>query len=197
MQPDQDVIETKKPKDRLTAKDVYDLIELFVLAIGVIMLIFTLLCRISFVQGGSMEKTLFENDVLLVSDLFYTPTAGDIVVIQEPGVDDGKAIVKRIIATEGQTVEIKTDGVYVDGKKLDETDGSLGYTVDFSYPWGNSYDYQYAPKTVTLGEGQLFVMGDHRSVSLDSRMFGPIDARCVIGKVYFRILPFSSLGTVN
>lgn len=194
MQPNE---ELKKPNRKQDAsfglKDVYDLIELFVVALGVIMLIFTLLCRVSFVQGSSMENTLLENDVLLVSDLFYEPKVGDVVVIQSPTVDHGKAIVKRIIATEGQTVEIKEDGVYVDGVFLTEEDGSLGYTVNFSpYP-----SYGYSPMTFTVGEGQLFVMGDHRSVSLDSRMFGTVDERCVIGRVFFRILPFSSIGSVH
>lgn len=196
MQTEQVSPQEKKPRDdKFRFTDLLDLIELFVLALGLIMLVFTLLCRISFVQGSSMESTLLENDVLLVSDLFYTPTAGDIVVVQAPGVDQGKAIVKRVIATEGQTVEIKPDGVYVDGERLKETDGSLHYTVNFS-PW-NADTYKYSPMSVTLGEGELFVMGDHRSVSLDSRMFGTIDQRCVIGKVYFRILPFSVFGSVK
>lgn len=196
MQTEQVSPQERKPSDdKFRFTDLLDLIELFVLALGLIMLVFTLLCRISFVQGSSMESTLLENDVLLVSDLFYTPTAGDIVVVQAPGVDQGKAIVKRVIATEGQTVEIKPDGVYVDGERLKETDGSLHYTVNFS-PW-NADTYKYSPMSVTLGEGELFVMGDHRSVSLDSRMFGTIDQRCVIGKVYFRILPFSVFGSVK
>lgn len=194
MQTNEELKNTKKRQDdRFQLKDVYDLIELFVVAVGVIMLVFTLLCRVSFVQGTSMENTLLENDVLLVSDLFYQPKGGDVVVIQSPSVDGGKAIVKRIIATEGQTVEIKEDGVYVDGVLLSEKDGSLGYTVNFSpFP-----SYQYTPKTFTVGEGQLFVMGDHRSVSLDSRMFGTVDERCVIGRVFFRILPFSSMGSID
>ena len=194
MQPNDELSVTKKTKDdSFRAKDVYDLVELFVIAVGVIMLIFTLLCRISFVQGTSMENTLMENDVLLISDLFYEPKSGDIVVIQAPDVDGGKAIVKRVIATEGQTVEIKKDGVYVDGVLLSEEDGSLGYTVNFApFP-----AYQYTPKTITVDEGELFVMGDHRSVSLDSRIFGTVDERCVIGKVFFRILPFSGIGSVQ
>lgn len=188
---EQDALQEKPRRDdSFHLADLLDLIELFVVAVGVIMLIFTLLCRISFVQGSSMENTLLEDDVLLVSDLFYEPKAGDIVVVQSPDVDYGRAIVKRIIATEGQTVEIKTDGVYVDGEKLPETDGSLHYTVTPS-------NYPYQPMQVTVGEGELFVMGDHRSVSLDSRIFGTVDQRCVVGKVYFRVLPFSAIGAVR
>lgn len=195
MQTQEPVQDKKTTDEKFHLSDILDLIELFVVALGVIMIVFTLLCRISFVQGSSMETTLLEDDVLLISDLFYEPKVGDIVVIQAPGVDNGKAIVKRIIATEGQTVEIKADGVYVDGEKLSETDGSLHYTVNFS-PW-EADQYKYTPMSLTVGEGELFVMGDHRSVSLDSRIFGTVDQRCVIGKVYFRILPFSQVGSVK
>ena len=202
------LVPQNRKSDRLHLSDVYDLIELFVLAVGIIMLIFTLLCRISFVQGSSMENTLLENDVLLVSDLFYQPENGDIVVIQVPNQSysdpyAGKAVVKRIIAMEGQTVEITRDGVYVDGVLLPEEDGSLGYTVNFEDPRYDSiegYQYEYTPMgPITVGEGQIFVLGDHRSVSLDSRHpgVGQIDARCIIGKVYFRILPFSGFGSVK
>ncbi len=183
----------KKENDKFSLVDFVDLVELFVFAISAILIIFTIFCRISFVQGSSMESTLLENDVLLVSDLLYTPTVGDVVVVQAPGVDDGAAIVKRIIATEGQTVEIKTDGVYVDGQKLEETDGSLSYTVNFS-PF---IDYEYTPMKLTVGEGQVFVLGDHRSVSLDSRYFGTVDQRCVIGKVFFRLFPFDTMGGID
>ena len=90
--------------------------------------------------------------------------------------------------------------VYVDGVLLPEEDGSLGYTVNFEDPRYYENEYEYTPMgPITVGEGQIFVLGDHRSVSLDSRHpgVGQIDARCIIGKVYFRILPFSGFGSVK
>ncbi len=178
-------------------KSLFDFVEVFALAACVILLVFTFFTRLTVVDGDSMDLTLREGERLLISDLFYKPKAGDIVVIQStelPGELSGKAIVKRIIATEGQTVEIKTDGVYVfnpdgSGGKLNETDGSLGYTVVPCY---------YVPQApVTVGEGEVFVMGDNRPISLDSRSFGTVDARTIIGKAYFRVAPISAFGIID
>ena len=89
---------------------------------------------------------------------------------------------------------IKADGVYVfnpdgSGGKLNEADGSLGYTVIPSY---------YTPQEpITVGEGEVFVMGDNRPISLDSRSFGCVDERTIIGKAYFRIAPLSAFGTID
>ena len=170
-------------------KDLYDFVELFVIASAVILLIFTMLARLTVVSGSSMDKTLADGQLLIISDLFYEPKAGDIVVIQSPLVLDGKAIVKRIIATEGQRVEIYSDGIYVynpdgTGGKLNESDGSLGYTV---------IPYVSHRQTFIVGEGEVFVMGDNRPVSEDSRSFGCVDEACILGKAYLRISPFGLL----
>ena len=189
-----------KKKDPL--RDLYDFFEMFAIAACVILVLFALLSRLSVVEGTSMEKTLLEGDRLIVSDLFYTPERGDVVVIHSPLVNRGEAIVKRVIATEGDTVSIRPDGVYVyaadgTGGKLEETDGSLGYTVDFSTPYSSSTSYTYTPMTITVGNGEVFVLGDHRSVSYDSRAFGCVDVRTIVGRVYFRVYPFSSLGVIH
>lgn len=187
----------KKSKPDNYLKSLFDFIEIFALAACVILIVFTFFTRLTVVEGGSMDTTLKEGERLLISDLFYTPEAGDIVVIQStllPGELSGKAIVKRIIATEGQTVEIKEDGVYVfnsdgSGGKLNESDGSLGYTVIPCY---------YIPQApITVGEGEVFVMGDNRPISLDSRSFGCVDARTIIGKAYFRVAPISTFGAID
>ena len=171
----------------------YDFIEMFALAVSLILLIFTLVARISVVEGGSMEPTLHGGDRVVISNLFYSPSQGDIVIIHSPNVDDGIPIIKRVIATEKQTVMIRMDGIYVynadgTGGKLEETDGSLGYTVDFSStadPEGLFYTYQEL--TVVVPEGHVFVLGDHRSVSLDSRSFGTVDNRTIVGRVLLHL----------
>ena len=181
---------------RESLKNLFDFVEMFAIAACAILLIFTFFTRLTVVEGDSMDYTLQNGQRLLISDLFYTPKTGDIVVIQSnelPGELAGKAIVKRVIATEGETVVIKWDGVYVydaegNGGKLDELDGSLGYTV---------VPCTYAPYSITVGEGEVFVMGDNRPISLDSRAFGCVDARAIIGKAYFRISPLSEFGTID
>lgn len=183
-------------------QNVLDFAELFIIAAAAILLLFTLVIRPSVVEGTSMQNTLQPNDRMLISALFYTPKNGDIVVVQSPTVDGGKAIIKRVIATGGQTVQIKEDGIYVydsdgSGGKLEEEDGSLGYTVSFYDPYTGRDLKNYSNATVTVPEGQVFVLGDHRTVSYDSRYFGCVDERCIIGRAVLRLAPLSSFGTVR
>lgn len=181
----------QKEACREKLKNLFDFVEMFAIAACVILLIFTFFTHLTVVEGSSMDYTLENGQRLLISDLFYSPKRGDVVVIQSnelTGELAGKAIVKRVIATEGDSVVINWDGVYVNGEKLEELDGSLGYTV---------VPCTYAPYNVTVGEGEVFVMGDNRPISLDSRAFGCVDARAIIGKVYFRISPISKFGTID
>ncbi|MBQ8908098.1 MAG: signal peptidase I [Clostridia bacterium] len=194
--------ENQSPKQGETAErrkllgDIYDFIELFAIAATVILLIFCFLTRLSVVEGDSMQNTLQENDKLLISGLFYTPDNGDVVVIQSPKVNGGLAIVKRVIATAGQTVRVEADGtVYVfdadgSGGVLDEASGALGYTV--YYTPGLPIN-PYEKIELTVPEGKVFVLGDHRNYSYDSRAFGCVDTATILGRVYFRILPFSAM----
>ena len=180
--------EEKKPK-KDTLFELFSTVELLAFAAAVILLFFSFVARITVVEGGSMENTLIGGDRLLVSDLFYTPDRGDVVILHAPTLNGGEPIVKRIIAVEGDRVAIRKDGVYVNGERLNETDGSLGYVID-------EYSYGTKPEQ-TVEEGKIFVLGDHRSVSYDSRSFGQVDANAVIGKVLLRIAPLSAFGTVD
>ena len=152
--------------------------------LAAIMLVFILLFRIVIVDGTSMNQTLLHGDyLLLMSNTFYrNPQYGDIVVISKDSFDDGDPIVKRVIATEGQTVDIDFYAgiVYVDGIALDEpyvntptnTEGGMLFPL-------------------TVEEGCVFVMGDNRNRSRDSRYpeIGQVDEREILGKAIFLILP--------
>ena len=154
-----------------------------------IVLVFLLLFRIIVVSGDSMYSTLLDGDyLLLLSNLFYhEPEPGDIVVISKESFDNGAPIVKRVIATEGQTVDIDfmTGAVYVDGVQLQE-----------DYINSPTYDHRGVEFPLTVEDNCIFVMGDNRGVSLDSRysQIGQIDRREILGKALILVLPGTSHG---
>ena len=166
------------------ARSFYDWVEAAVFSLVGIVLVFTFLIRIVGVKGPSMENTLFENDRLLLTNMFYTPERGDIVVInryvEEP-------LIKRVIAVAGDTLEIdpETQQVILNGEVQDES----GYT-DFPTPPMDVTEEIYVP------EGYVFVMGDHRTNSHDSRSadIGLVRVKDIVGKAVFRIWPFRDMG---
>ena len=181
--------ETAKPKRGLRdyLGDIYELLELFAIVTVTIMLMFAFVFRLNIVDGHSMDTTLTHGQYLAVSDLFYEPAAGDIVIVHKINADPYDApIVKRVIATEGQTVDIDfaTWTLKVDGEVIDEPyrylDGGPLLASDWDFP-------------ITVGENQIFVMGDNRNNSADSRTeeIGMIDTRCVVGKAYVRLFPMN------
>ncbi len=159
----------------------YELLESFAIAIVLVILIFTLLFRIFVVKGPSMLETLQDGDRILVSNLFFTPDTGDIIVFSG-NYNDGEVLVKRVIGTYGDVVDITKNGaVVLNGEILDEPYleyGTLTVNRDISLPY-------------TVAEGELFVLGDNRGVSLDSRssVIGPAETKKVLGKVIFRLFP--------
>ena len=150
----------------------------------VVMLLFLVVFRVILVTGDSMFSTLWDGDyLLLVSELFCgAPEPGDIVVISKQSFDGGKPIVKRVIATEGQTVDIDFESgtVYVDGKALREP-----------YIHNETTNEEGTVFPLTVAENCIFVLGDNRAVSLDSRspQIGQIDRREVLGKALCLMIP--------
>ncbi len=164
----------------------YEITEALATAVCMVVLVFTLLVRAAVVSGYSMEHTLSGGDVLIVSAIPFEPKYGDIIVFQKfDSYPEHEVVVKRVIATEGQTVDIDFDTwtVTVDGKVIDES----GYM--YIAPDGSNRDKMQFP--VTVGEGELFVMGDNRKHSTDSREVGLIDERTVFGRVIMRISPIT------
>ena len=187
------------PKKAIHA--LFDFTELFAIAIAIILLLFTFVLRMSVVVGGSMKNTLQDGDRLLVSDLFYTPERNDIVVVQAPydlcypnglvGVQKGEPIVKRVIAVAGDTVEVRRTGIYVNGELANGSEGIYEALIEPNLP-------VYLPEMgeFVIPEGQVYIMGDHRTNSFDSRYFGTIDARFIIGRAFFRIAPLDGFGAL-
>ena len=149
-----------------------------------VLLIFLLIFRIIVVSGGSMKMTLLNGDyLLLLNNVFYSePKQGDVVVLSKHSYDNGAPIVKRVIATEGQRVNIDFEEgiVYVDGIALDEPYASTSTTKNrgMEFP-------------LTVEENCIFVLGDNRKVSRDSRdpVIGLVDEREVLGKALFLFFP--------
>ena len=190
---------TEKTKAQLK-KDIFDWVEVLVHAILAVILCFSFLFRIATIDGDSMKDTLLNGERVIISNLFYEPEVGDIVVIsrnKENSVftmnESNTPIIKRIIATEGQTVDIDFEQgvVYVDGIALDEP-----YTKT---PTNRKWDIEFP---VTVDEGCIFVLGDNRNDSLDSRdarigEYGMIDTRYILGHAVYRIFPFDKIGKLD
>ncbi len=179
----------KFKEKKSVGNEILEWLESIAISIFIVILVFTFVFRIVIVDGSSMFPTLEDGQRLVISHLFYTPKQGDIVVVNSKGLN--KTIIKRVIATEGQTVDINFDKhtVTVDGKTLDEP-----YINEptIRNDGGNTYP-------LVVPENTIFVMGDNRNNSTDSRNslvgFIPIDD--VLGKAVFRIYPFDRFGRIK
>lgn len=170
-----------------------DYLEIFAFSVAAVLVVFTMLFRLCRVDGSSMRKTL-ENGQMLITTSVGEPEPGDIIVFSmttdSPYYDLNEALVKRVIAKGGDVVNIdyQAGTVSVNGEVLQEAyiaePTYLGYDVTFPY---------------TVPEGTVFVMGDNRNASLDSRSsyVGCIDERDILGKVLLCFLPFSDFGVVK
>ena len=181
----------KPQKSRLSA--FYEALEIIAIALMVVIMINLFVGRMMTVSGDSMYPTLHNTEKIWISNLGYTPQNGDIVVVQERNSALNDPIVKRVIATENQKVRFDFENwkVYVDGKELSED--YINYE-----DWCAMKSYG-CPEELTVPPGCIFVMGDNRNHSTDSR-----DARVsfiseddVLGKVVLRIFPLNKFGAVN
>ena len=177
-------------KDALKV-DLYFWLQALVMVLTVLILIFTFVGRIIVVDGISMEPTLYHGDLLLLQSVGYTPKQGDVVVLtKEFDAADGP-IVKRVIATGGQHVVIDYDAgtVTVDGEVLDEP-----YINEFMVDPGMDSIHD-----VVVPEGSIFVMGDNRNHSSDSRnvTLGAVDERYVLGRALWVFFPFQDFGAIS
>ena len=173
-----------------SGKEIYDWIYCLVIALIICVIIFAFFIRVIDVVGTSMNPTLNNSDKMLVSGLLYKPSVGDVVVFKKNEYDPDKALVKRVIAVEGQEINMDFDKgiVYINGQPIIED-----YILE---PTMNKLDF-IGPKTVP--EGCVFVMGDNRNASVDSRKteIGMVDTRLILGKAYFVIYPLSVIRVIE
>lgn len=181
-------------------RSVWEWLETIVISCLLVVFIFTFVFRIVGIDGDSMLNTLVDKERVIISDLFYTPSRGDIVVISRNYYNDienkdnnSSPIIKRVIATEGETVDIRDGHVFVNGEMLNEP-----YARTLTNPYASSDGVTFP---VTVPENCVFVLGDNRGESWDSRSLsigedGMIDERYILGKALFRIFPFQKFGGI-
>ena len=179
---DIDVQKIKLNNNTVTST-VFDWLGSLVMSLVIVLLVMTFGFRIIDVDGKSMEPTLIDTDKVLITNLFYTPHQGDIVIISH-GEEYEKPLIKRVIAIAGQELRLdyENNAVYVDGEKLDEP-YIQGITLKGDVP--------EEELNGIVPEGKVFVMGDNRAISLDSRYrkIGFIDESYIIGKAQIDIIP--------
>lgn len=196
-------------------EELFEWLDLMVPVLALATLLCAFVLMIFAVKGSSMYPTLSQGDVMLIQRIGYTPTAGDVVVLRKegfPAEGNSEAIVKRVIATAGQEVRIDfdTNTVYVDGVALDEPyinhttqwpDPATMEVEDHEWLEGDVMELDDAMiyTDLVVPEGCVFVMGDNRNYSTDSRDYrlGPVDERYVIGRACWVLFPFSHFGAVK
>lgn len=183
-----------EPQPRVRPRIVDQLIEIAVtaaLAVALYFVIQTFVLQTFRVEGVSMEDSLEPDQHLLIDKLtprFDDYSRGDIVVLHPPDEPDPDSVpfIKRVIGVAGDHVEVRDDGVWVNGMELDEAYVNPDYLTE-PFQW----------KTFDVPQGEILVMGDHRDESLDSREFGSVPVGNVIGRAVLRFWPLDSLGIIQ
>jgi signal peptidase I len=186
--------------------ELYEWVEVFIFVLVCVIVFLTFIMRGTVVEGDSMLPTLEDRQFLIISHMYTSLQYGDIVVLYAENIDgqgQGRNVIKRVIGLPGDTIGIDTEAglVYRNGEALtvEVRDGVIyedGYVIrDYTRLRSDMPENT----VMTVPENQVFVMGDNRNHSKDSRSadVGMVELDYVIGRVVFRITPFSQLGTVN
>ena len=175
--------------------EILDWVESFVFAMFIIILIFIFILRIVTVEGESMNATLDDKDRVIITHLNYTPKRDDVVVVNSSVLN--KTIIKRVIGIGGDTVKIdyNVNKAFVNGDEI--SNEHINGTMINKGMFDPTYRVSDGVYEYKVPDGKVFVMGDNRNNSTDSRTIGFIDSKDVLGHVIFRLYPFKKLGKVK
>lgn len=176
--------ESQHPQEKTNwKKELLSWFRVVVLPVTVVFLLLVFVARPVQVNGASMENTFYNQDFVLVWELAYHPHRGDVVIVNSDN-PLNKRIIKRVVALSGDTVEIQDGVLKVNGEVQEE-------------PYLKEDDWGFQQSlSLTVPEGQVFVMGDNRNDSTDSRWIGPVEEDWIMGEAVFRIFPFDRFGSV-
>ena len=170
---------------RKAAAFFWDTIKLAVVALLIVLPIRYFVVQPFFVMGASMEPNFQNGDYLIIDEISYrvdNPQRGDVIVFHYP-LNPRQYYIKRIIGLPGEVVVLSKDGVVIKNKEHPE-----GFMLKEDYLEGRPVSYK--SKSVVLGDDEYFVMGDNRMASSDSREWGPLPKKFIVGKVLLRAFPF-------
>jgi signal peptidase I len=186
-------LKEKKPVKLLD--ELLEWLESFVFALFVVILIFTFFFRIVLVDGRSMNNTLSDGDKMILSHLFYTPERGDIVVINSTFLN--KTIIKRVIGIEGDhvVVDYNTNTVTVNGEAI--SNDCIKEAMYDTEVFDTSYETSEHVYEYDVPDDCVFVMGDNRNNSKDSRSIGFVENDTILGKAILRLYPLEMFGRVD
>jgi signal peptidase I len=195
-----DKLPSEKEKKSFT-KSFLEQLELIVIFFAIMVLVFTFVCKTCKVVGESMRETLQNGETVLIWSLFYSPGYGDVVVIHDNEALN-EPIVKRVIGLPGDKIRVEHTS---DSMKttITHADGSVTVLVSANEDYVRYIDEYGAlghyseDETYVVNDGEVFVMGDNRLNSMDSRELGAYSSNQILGKVVFRIAPFNVMGAVN
>ncbi|MEI9913515.1 MAG: signal peptidase I [Candidatus Saccharibacteria bacterium] len=194
-----------KTDNRSARRDFLSTVLILAAALLVALFLITFVFRSYQVDGPSMEQTLQNNDKLIIwkvprtwADITghpYIPKRGDIIVFTENGLarfgqQNTKQLIKRVIGLPGDTVVVGNGDYTIYNKQ-----NPHGFDPDKTLSYGKNIPYTSGDMTVKLGAGQLFVSGDNRPDSLDSRDFGPINANQIVGELVLRVYPINKVSS--
>ena len=165
----------------------FELIQVAAISLAIIIPVRYFLIQPFYVKGASMEPSFFDHEYLVIDELSYrisNPQRGDIVVFRYP-LDPKQFFIKRVIGLPGETVEVNEEGI-----KIYNNEHPNGMLLSESGYLGQGVQPSTTRETITLKNDEYFVMGDNRSASLDSRIFGPIKRTDIVGRVWLRGWPF-------